>query len=293
MPSEASAADLSGHYPIREFARITGVNPVTLRAWERRYGIVQPQRTAKGHRFYSDQDIQRVSTILSWLEQGYPIRQVRLLLQNDQPTSQADDDWQQWRQRQIEALQQGQLQQLDALWSDGLANYPMAVYFEHCLLPVLSFLQRTPLLYQLYSQQLVQKLTALVQQQRRHNPGPGLLMVSDQSQPPLALYAMAYALGAASFRVELFSHAGLKAEHLSQLGQLLDNHQLWLQLNQPDAISHWPAAWLSTAPARRIFHNLAQRPGYLLPDGFSRQLTFFIQHQHDAAQTAAHQELHQ
>ncbi|MEL7400054.1 MAG: MerR family transcriptional regulator, partial [Pseudomonadota bacterium] len=76
MPSEINR--FSGHYPIREFARITGVNPVTLRAWERRYGIVQPQRTEKGHRFYSEADIQRVNNILYWLEQGYPVRQVKL-----------------------------------------------------------------------------------------------------------------------------------------------------------------------------------------------------------------------
>ena len=33
MPSETLL-------PIREIARLTGVNPVTLRAWERRYGLV-------------------------------------------------------------------------------------------------------------------------------------------------------------------------------------------------------------------------------------------------------------
>lgn len=29
--------------PIGELARRTGVNPVTLRAWERRYGLLKPQ----------------------------------------------------------------------------------------------------------------------------------------------------------------------------------------------------------------------------------------------------------
>ena len=37
-------------FPIREVARLTGVNPVTLRAWERRYGLIQPTRTESGHR---------------------------------------------------------------------------------------------------------------------------------------------------------------------------------------------------------------------------------------------------
>jgi hypothetical protein len=34
-------------FPIREVSRLTGVNPVTLRAWERRYGLIQPTRAPK------------------------------------------------------------------------------------------------------------------------------------------------------------------------------------------------------------------------------------------------------
>ena len=33
-------------YPIRTIANLTNVNPVTLRAWERRYGLIQQQRTS-------------------------------------------------------------------------------------------------------------------------------------------------------------------------------------------------------------------------------------------------------
>ena len=37
-----------GWLPIREVARQTGVNAVTLRAWERRYSLIVPLRTPKG-----------------------------------------------------------------------------------------------------------------------------------------------------------------------------------------------------------------------------------------------------
>ena len=40
-----------GWLPIRDVARITGVNAVTLRAWERRYGLIVPHRDALLHRF--------------------------------------------------------------------------------------------------------------------------------------------------------------------------------------------------------------------------------------------------
>jgi DNA-binding transcriptional MerR regulator/quercetin dioxygenase-like cupin family protein len=49
-------------YPIREAARLTGVSPGLLRLWERE-GLITPQRTAGGHRFYSDEDILRLRRI--------------------------------------------------------------------------------------------------------------------------------------------------------------------------------------------------------------------------------------
>ena len=54
-------------FSIGEVARQTGVNPVTLRAWQRRYGLVVPQRTAKGHRLYTEQDVRRSArSSLGW-----------------------------------------------------------------------------------------------------------------------------------------------------------------------------------------------------------------------------------
>lgn len=41
----------------------TGLKPDTLRAWERRYGLPQPERTSGGHRLYSQRDIE----LLKWL----------------------------------------------------------------------------------------------------------------------------------------------------------------------------------------------------------------------------------
>ncbi|MEX5590846.1 MerR family transcriptional regulator, partial [Pseudomonas urmiensis] len=57
-------------FPIREVSRLTGVNAVTLRAWERRYGLIQPTRTDSGHRLYSHADIDDIRRILGWLERG-------------------------------------------------------------------------------------------------------------------------------------------------------------------------------------------------------------------------------
>ena len=68
-----------GWLPIREVARQTGVNAITLRAWERRYGLIVPQRTPKGHRLYSAEHVQRILAILTWLTATPRLSQVRIV----------------------------------------------------------------------------------------------------------------------------------------------------------------------------------------------------------------------
>ena len=55
-------------YSIGEFARLCGINATTLRAWQRRYGLLKPLRTDGGHRLYSDDDVQQALKILDWVK---------------------------------------------------------------------------------------------------------------------------------------------------------------------------------------------------------------------------------
>lgn len=66
---------------IQAVSRRCGVNPVTLRAWERRYGLIRPARTERGHRRYNEADVARIRSILAWLDRGLPISQVRAVLE--------------------------------------------------------------------------------------------------------------------------------------------------------------------------------------------------------------------
>ena len=52
-------------YNIKSVSEQTGITPVTLRAWERRYGFPEPQRTDSGYRLFSEYDI----AALNWLQQ--------------------------------------------------------------------------------------------------------------------------------------------------------------------------------------------------------------------------------
>src|SRR5512142_441607 len=50
-----------GELRIGEFARRVGVSAELLRAWERRYGLLRPVRSAGGFRLYTSGDADRVS----------------------------------------------------------------------------------------------------------------------------------------------------------------------------------------------------------------------------------------
>ena len=58
-------------YTIKQAAHRTGVSIPVLRAWQRRYGIVSPQRTAAGYRLYSDDDIARLSGMRRLVADGW------------------------------------------------------------------------------------------------------------------------------------------------------------------------------------------------------------------------------
>jgi len=59
-----------GYLRIGELARRVGVRPELLRAWETRYGLLTPSRSAGGFRLYSDDDEQRVRAMRAELAGG-------------------------------------------------------------------------------------------------------------------------------------------------------------------------------------------------------------------------------
>jgi DNA-binding transcriptional MerR regulator len=64
-------------YPIREVSSLTGVNSITLRAWERRYGLIEPVRTDGGHRLYTLEHIDTIKAAVKMTKEGIPISQVK------------------------------------------------------------------------------------------------------------------------------------------------------------------------------------------------------------------------
>jgi DNA-binding transcriptional MerR regulator/methylmalonyl-CoA mutase cobalamin-binding subunit len=60
-------------YSIKAVAQATGLTVETLRAWERRYGIVVPARDSGGRRVYRAEDVLRLRRLREATERGHPI----------------------------------------------------------------------------------------------------------------------------------------------------------------------------------------------------------------------------
>lgn len=183
---EIDAHCTEGWIPIREIARLTGVNPVTLRAWERRYGLIVPRRTPKGHRLYDESHVQRVHSILAWLNRGVAVGQVKQLLDARQTSNLAEQNqWGGLHEQMLQAVSQLAERQLDDSFNRALALYPPRTLCQHLLLPLLVSLEQrwgnqfgADLERALFHAWLRTKLgTRLYHSNRQHNGTP-LLMVS-------------------------------------------------------------------------------------------------------------------
>ena len=58
-------------YTIKQAARLTGVPEASLRAWERRYGVVAPPRNASGYRLYDQETLTVVMTMRRLVDDGW------------------------------------------------------------------------------------------------------------------------------------------------------------------------------------------------------------------------------
>jgi len=90
--AESGAETAQARHPIGVAARRTGLKPDLIRAWERRYSAVVPQRTDTRRRFYTDEDIERLRLLRDATREGRSIGQVADLSDDDLVAMIAEDE---------------------------------------------------------------------------------------------------------------------------------------------------------------------------------------------------------
>lgn len=225
-----------GWLPIREVARQTGVNAITLRAWERRYGLIVPQRTPKGHRLYSAEHVQRILAILTWLNRGVAVSQVKPLLDTPQAFSEpVENDWQRLRQTLLAAVTQLNERNLDDSVNQAMALYPPRTLCEQLLMPLLAELEQrwqgqfgAQMERTFFFSWLRSKFGARIYHNNRQLHAAPLLLIN-HSDLPLEphLWLCAWLISSADCPVQVFDwplppgELALAVEHLQARGVLL------------------------------------------------------------------------
>jgi len=142
--------DEVGRYRIQAVADMTGVSAATLRAWERRYGIPRPQRTASAYRLYSDRDIEMVRRVRDLCEGGMaPSQAAQIVLSGAAPaearpsTVAAEGDvYALAVEGIIAAVERFDPESLESAVKQALFLGPSVTVFERVLAPALALVGR-------------------------------------------------------------------------------------------------------------------------------------------------------
>ena len=66
-------------YSIADLEKLSGIKAHTLRIWEKRYNIVEPNRTDTNIRFYNDDQLRKILNVSFLINQGFKISKIAKL----------------------------------------------------------------------------------------------------------------------------------------------------------------------------------------------------------------------
>jgi DNA-binding transcriptional MerR regulator len=265
---------------IGEMARRVGVSPELLRAWERRYGLLEPVRTESGYRLYSEQDERRVREMLRLVDSGISPQQAARTVRSAEPVAtselpgrppEAEAD------ELAEALSRFDEAAADAALDRVFAAYSLEAVLGRVILPVLDDLGerwaggRATVAEEHFASNLIRgRLLGLA---RGWDAGTGpraVLACPAGERHDLGLIAFGLALRSQGWRIT-FLGADTPAESLADTVRLLRPAVIVLSATTPEPLSQLSAP-PGVPPARLALGGrgasaeLAERAGAELLD---------------------------
>lgn len=124
---------------MKQVADLTGVLDTTLRVWERRYGVVEPERSPGGYRLYTADQVARLRRMAALVAQGVPAstaaRRVAEESLHRSPSDATFDDLD-----LVEVAASFDPTRLDRLLRDALGRAPIDTVCQRWLMPQLEAL---------------------------------------------------------------------------------------------------------------------------------------------------------
>lgn len=137
-------------YRIQVAAQVSGVKEGLIRAWERRYGVLDPARTPAGYRTYSDQDIEVLKRLKQLTDEGVSIaqavellpsirREVKAQLSKKKKTLKAPRaaQLQRWRDDILLAAQRLDQTAIEATLDEAMHSTAPIPFYEDLIAPLL------------------------------------------------------------------------------------------------------------------------------------------------------------
>jgi MerR family transcriptional regulator, light-induced transcriptional regulator len=120
---------------IAAVAQRTGIGADTLRKWERRYGVLRPNRTTGGQRRYDERDVARVEWLRDRLADGFRIGEAAALLTDDAATTTSSTSG--LRDAIVAAAGDSDPRRLPALVDQAFTLHGVEIAVEEILAPAL------------------------------------------------------------------------------------------------------------------------------------------------------------
>ena len=139
MSAQANNREQGPLVRIGELSRRTGVGADTLRAWERRYGLLAPQRSPGGFRLYGSEDVERVSAMKALIESGVSAAEAARLAGSgpSDAVRSAGADGSDHAERLADAFGRFDEADANAILDDAIARFTVDALASRVLLPVL------------------------------------------------------------------------------------------------------------------------------------------------------------
>lgn len=153
--SASSTQNSSAYHPIQVVSQRTGLSKDVIRAWEKRYSIVEPKRHATGRRLYSESDIQRLSLLRKATRSGRRISDISALTDTelsellasdnaqffpDKPENSRVSDYDEFLQPLITGIKQLDDDGIYQSLVNASTALPQIIFFEQVLYPALLFI---------------------------------------------------------------------------------------------------------------------------------------------------------
>lgn len=71
------------NYSIKDIERLSGIRAHTIRIWEKRYGLVEPQRSETNIRLYSDEDLKKILNVSILNRHGIKISRIMIMTEDE------------------------------------------------------------------------------------------------------------------------------------------------------------------------------------------------------------------